>query len=151
MKKYISGFILTLVVFTAFANEPQEGKTTMSASGTFEVHLEPQKDDHAPAGRMVISKTYTGSLEGTGKGQMISKRTSSGVAVYSAIEEFDGKLDGKKGGFTLIHNGYMSSEGQSLEVKILEGSGSGQLENISGELEITQKDGAHEYELRYEL
>lgn len=151
MSKYISGFIFTLVAYTAFANEPQGGKTTMFASGAFEVQLDPQQDDHAPAGRMIISKTYTGALEGTGKGQMISKRTSNGVAVYSAIEEFDGKVDGKKGGFTLIHNGYMSSEGQSLEIKILKGSGSGQLEKISGEFEIIKKDGAHEYELKYEL
>ncbi|MBW3671071.1 MAG: DUF3224 domain-containing protein [Acidobacteria bacterium] len=121
----------------------------MSASGVFEVQVEAQKDDYAPVGRMVITKTYTGDLVGIG--QMISKRTDSGVAVYSAIEEFDGKVDGKEGGFTLIHNGYMSNEGQSLEVKILKGSGSGELENISGELEIVQKDGVHEYELTYQL
>lgn len=123
----------------------------MSASGVFEVQLDPQEDDYAPAGRMIITKKYTGDLVGTGIGQMISKRTNSGVAVYSAIEEFDGKLDDKEGSFTLIHNGYMSSEGQSLEVKILEGSGSGGFENISGELEINQQDGVHKYRLTYEL
>jgi len=154
VSQHILGFTLTfatVLVATALANETQEGQITMSASGTFEVHLEPQKDDYAQAGRMIISKTYTGALEGTGIGQMISKQTNNGIAVYSAIEEFDGKVNGKAGGFTLIHNGYMSSEGQSLEVKILEASGSGQLENISGELEIIQKDGVHKYELKYEL
>lgn len=123
----------------------------MSASGVFEVQLDPQEDDFAPAGRMIIRKIYTGDLTGTGIGQMLSKRTDSGVAVYSAIEEFDGKLDDKEGGFTLIHNGHMSNEGQSLEVKILEGSGHGGLENISGVLEITQKDGVHQYKLTYQL
>ena len=57
----------------------------------------------APAGRMIIHKQYTGNV--VGKGQMISKRTAKGVAAYSAIEEFMGSVDGKKGAFILIHTG----------------------------------------------
>lgn len=123
----------------------------MTASGIFEVKLEPQKDENAPAGRMIINKKYSGDVEGTGIGQMISKRTDSGVAIYSAIEEFEGSVDGKPGSFTLIHNGYMSSETQSLEIKILHGSGSGELANISGSMDIIQKDGEHKFVLNYEL
>lgn len=123
----------------------------MTAKGAFEVKLEPQKDENAPAGRMLINKKYTGDVEGTGTGQMISKRTDRGVAIYSAIEEFEGSVNGKAGSFTLIHNGYMSSEKQSLEIKILQGSGGGELVNISGSMEIIQKDGEHEFVLNYEM
>ncbi len=123
----------------------------MSASGTFEVNFEPQKDENAPAGRMIINKQYTGDVEGAGTGQMISKRTDSGTAAYSAIEEFEGAVDGKNGSFTLIHNGYMSSEIQSLEVIILPGSGSGELKNISGSMEIIQQEGKHKYVLTYKF
>ena len=142
--------MLTMAVDT-LANQTKDKDQLMSASGTFEVNLEPQQDENAPAGRMIIHKKYTGDLEGTGAGQMISKRTDGGAAVYSAIEEFEGTVNGKTGAFTLIHNGYMSSETQSLDIKILDGSGSGELANISGTMDIVQTDGEHKYILDYEL
>lgn len=123
----------------------------MSATGTFEIQLEPQKDEIAPVGRMIMHKQYTGDLVGVGMGQMISKRTEKGAAAYSAIEEFVGTVSGKKGAFTLIHTGYMSADTQSLQVKILEGSGTEALQDIKGELVITQKNGGHSYEFIYQL
>jgi len=123
----------------------------MSANGIFEVDLTPQEDVGFPAGRMLIRKTYVGDMSGSGIGQMISKRTESGTAVYYAIEEFSGSVKGKNGDFTLVHNGHMSDESQSLEVTVLEGSGSGELQNISGSMAITQDANGHRYELAYEL
>ncbi len=125
-------------------------EATMSAKGTFEVDLAPQEDKSAPAGRMIMAKTFEGDLAGSSVGQMISKRTE-GTSVYYAIEEFTGTLQGKKGNFTLMHKGIMSKDAQSLEILILPGSGSGELKNIDGSLSITQKDGAHSYILTYEL
>ena len=49
----------------------------MSATGIFEVNLDPQNDENAPAGRMIIDKKYSGALVGKGIGQMISKRTET--------------------------------------------------------------------------
>ena len=123
----------------------------MTASGTFEVDLKPQEDVGSPAGRMLITKTYLGDMNGSGIGQMISKRTENGTAVYYAIEEFSGSVRGKGGGFTLVHKGHMSKETQSLEVVILEGSGSGELKNVSGSMLIIQGTNGHSYELRFEL
>ncbi|MBL4670690.1 MAG: DUF3224 domain-containing protein [Arenicella sp.] len=123
----------------------------MSVKGSFDVAMEPQKDSDAPVGRMLIKKQYSGGLSGSGTGQMLSKQTESGTALYLAIEEFEGSLDGKVGSFTLVHNGFMSAEIQTLEVKILQGSGSGALENISGSMEIIQADGGHQYTLSYGL
>ena len=45
----------------------------------------------------------------------------------------------------------MSKESQSLEVVILEGSGKGELEHITGSMSIVQDDGNHTYELNYNL
>ena len=64
----------------------------MTAKGPFEVNLTPQDDADSPAGRMVIDKTYLGDINGSGIGQMISKKTESGTAVYFAIEEFSGSM-----------------------------------------------------------
>ena len=151
--KNLIRIILMVTFFSSLVNadEKQSKEIIMSATGIFEVNLDPQNDENAPAGRMIIDKKYSGALVGKGIGQMISKRTETGSAVYSAIEEFEGSLDGKKGAFTLIHYGEISSEGQKLEVNIVAGSGSGELENISGSLKIIQEDKMHKYVLNYKL
>ena len=123
----------------------------MSANGAFEIDMAPQEDPGAPAGRMVLSKTYRGAMNGSGIGQMISKRTESGAAVYYAIEEFSGSVDGRSGAFTLVHQGRMTKDTQLLEVNILEGSGSGELVTITGSMRIAQDVNGHTYELRYEF
>lgn len=123
----------------------------MEAKGSFEVKLAPQNDSEAPAGRMIIDKSYSGDFVGSGKGQMLSKRTPSGSAVYSAIEEVEGRISDLSGSFTLIHSGSMSSEGQNLQIKIVSGSGTGDFKNISGTLDIFQADGNHSYVLNYSL
>lgn len=53
----------------------------MIARGEFEINLAPQIDDTAPVGRMIINKSYQGDLEGSGIGQMISKRLDNGTAL----------------------------------------------------------------------
>ena len=82
---------------------------------------------------------------------MISKRLENGTAAYFAIEEFAGKLNDKSGGFTLLHCGSMNKKSQSLDITILEGSGSGTLKNISGTMTIIQEGDKHSYELDYDL
>jgi len=123
----------------------------MSANGAFEIDLTPQEDTGYPAGRMLIKKTYLGDMKGSGIGQMISKRLETGTAVYYAVEEFSGSVDGIKGSFTLVHSGRMSKESQSQEVTILEGSGSDELQNISGTMLIIRDEDGHRYELTFEL
>ncbi|MEO0884075.1 MAG: DUF3224 domain-containing protein, partial [Pseudomonadota bacterium] len=64
---------------------------------------------------------------------------------------FSGSIDGRDGGFTLVHQGSMSQNESSLDIKILEGSGQGQLSGISGTMKITQNNDTHKYELEYKL
>ncbi|TKB43290.1 DUF3224 domain-containing protein [Thalassotalea mangrovi] len=123
----------------------------MKASGTFDINLDPQNDAFAPVGRIIIDKTYLGDLSGSGIGQMISKRTPDGHAAYAAIEEFNGELNGKSGGFTLLHQGLMSADSQQLHIQIIEGSGHGDLVGISGTLDIIQSEQSHSYQLHFEL
>jgi hypothetical protein len=135
----------------SFSIQTLNEEAAMSANGTFEVSLTSQEDLGTPAGRMLIKKNYLGDMNGSGIGQMISKRTEKGIAVYYAIEEFSGSIKGKSGGFTLVHKGHMSKKSQTLEVTILEGSGSGELQNISGSMLIVQDSNGHRYELSFEL
>ena len=123
----------------------------MLASGSFDVVLEPQEDKDAPAGRMLISKEYHGDMQGKGVGQMLSCRTERGDSVYSAIEEFSGTVNGKKGKMTLFHTGKMSEGEQSLSITIVGGSGQGELVSIEGSLFIIQEDDLHQYTVEYYL
>lgn len=136
---------------SSLSEQASKEEAVMSANGSIEVDLTPQEDAESPAGRMIIRKAYQGDMNGSGLGQMISKRTESGTAVYYAIEEFSGSVMGKDGGFTLIHKGHMSKESQSLEVTILEGSGTGELQDISGSMVIAKDSNGHSYELTFEL
>ncbi len=119
----------------------------MIARGTFDVNLQPQADEGFAAGRMTIDKTYSGDLEGQGKGQMISKRVEGGAAIYFAVEEFTGSFEGKTGSFTLIHKGFMDDATQTLEVDILTGSGNGEFDGITGSMTINNDSEGHSYEL----
>lgn len=130
---------------------PSEDVAMKVIEGSFEVKLTPQEDSNAPAGRMLINKDYSGALNGSGTGQMISKGTENRAAIYFAIEEFLGTVDGKSGGFTLVHKGVMNSEAQSLDVSVLEDSGTDDLVGISGAMTITQKNGDHAYSFEYKL
>ncbi|MCG7537555.1 DUF3224 domain-containing protein [Pseudoalteromonas sp. OOF1S-7] len=149
---FISFALMLVFSLPAKAEDKQFIKgNSMKAEGSFEVKLDPAKDEVAPAGRMLINKTYDGDVIGTGVGQMLSKRTESGVAVYSAIEEFVGSIEGKSGSFTLSHYGFMSKETQELKIEIVPGSGAGELASISGSLQIIQSEGKHSYILTYSL
>lgn len=148
--KTILTLSLLILCFTQKIQAFQQ-ENDMTIKGSFDIELTPQEDPTSPAGRMLISKAYTGGLSGKAKGQMLSKRTSSGTAAYTAIEEFEGKVEGKQGAFTLIHVGFMSPQSQRLDITILEGSGTGELTGISGTLSIIQEENKHYYELTYSL
>lgn len=145
--------ILNLISFSSssLADKNSLMADSKAAEGKFDVVVAAQQDADTPAGRMIIKKSYEGAMQGSGVGQMISKRTQNGNAAYYAIEEFSGVVDGKQGAFTLLHNGRMSSSNSSLVVTILEGSGSGELATISGSLMITETAGLHAYQLIYKL
>lgn len=159
MLRCIAVLSLGGVMFTATAAESPEVQpihkestmTTLVVSGSFGVNIEPQQDSDAPAGRMVLRKLYHGAMSGSGVGQMLSKRIDNGAAAYSAIEEFVGSVDGKQGSFTLVHSGLMTGDEQTLKIYILPGSGTGELSNISGTMDIIQQNSEHQYQLRHVL
>ena len=157
MKLRLSAYVAFLTLLTsscsnvAATNSSNTEEIPVTATGFFHVKLTPQADENAPAGRLIVDKRYQGEMLGTGVGQMLSKRTESGTAVYYAIEEFEGSVDGLTGGFTLVHQGAMSGEERSLSIAILAGSGRAELANISGTLQIEQDGDTHKYRLEYVL
>lgn len=129
---------------------------TTHARGTFDVQLHalPLEDigKEASLGRMSLDKQYHGDLDGTAKGQMLTIGTSTtGSAVYVAVERVTATLGGRRGTFALHHAGVMNRGTQSLSITVAPDSGTDELKGMTGTLRIEVKDGEHLYDLEYSL
>lgn len=124
------------------------------ASGTFEVKLTPQPaGEDASLGRMLIDKQFSGELEGTSKGEMLTASTSvKGSGAYVAIERVTGALKGRKGTFTLQHSGTMTKgAAPQLTITVVPDSGTAQLTGLAGTMNIKIVDGKHLYDFECTL
>lgn len=126
---------------------------TKRASGTFEVKLSPQAPEgDSPIGRMLLDKQFHGDLEALSKGQMLAASTAvQGSAGYVALERVNGTLQGRRGTFVLQHNGLMDRGKPQLAIVVVPDSGTGQLEGLSGRMDIQIEAGRHSYALEYTL
>ena len=153
----VAAMVAVSIATTAQAGE---GRAAMQhATGTFEVTITPEAQAPAPAGgvptsRMGLAKTFTGGLTGTATGTMLAAGTPAPgqAASYVAIDQVSGTLDGRRGGFVLVHRGTMTrAGGGELSVLIAPDSGTGALAGIEGTLSIEMRDGKHFYDLAYTL
>lgn len=134
---------------------------TLRASGTFEVKMEPQAGGPEVAavegsgtqlGRMLLHKRFSGSLAGTGEGQMLTAVSDTpGSAGYVAIERVVGILDGRSGSFVFQHSGTMDRGSQQLSITVVPGSGSGELAGLAGRFVLRIEGGQHFYDFDYTL
>ena len=126
------------------------------ATGNFEVKLHPQplSDPSADAslGRLSIDKQFSGDLNATSKGEMLSAGTATkGSAGYVAIERVSGALHGRTGTFVLQHSGTMNRGEPQLSVTVVPDSGTAQLTGLSGRMAIIIDGGKHSYDFDYTL
>lgn len=131
----------------------------MRTTGSFEVTVTPEAQSPAPQGgqptsRMAIHKTFSGGLAGEATGTMLAAGVPAPgqAAAYVAVDQFRGTVDGKPGGFVLLHRGTMTRGGASeLSVTVAPDSGTGALDGITGTLAIRVEGGKHVYDLDYTL
>ena len=126
------------------------------AAGAFDVKMSPasapQHEGRTATGRMLLEKQYSGELQASGKGEMLTAMTDTkGSAAYVAIERITGTLNGKAGSFVVQHAGTMRGGDSQLAVTIVPDSGSGELSGISGRMSLKQVDRKHRYEIDYVL
>jgi hypothetical protein len=128
----------------------------MQATGTFVVKLTPQTPipeiEEPTVGRMLLDKQFSGDLEATSKGQMLSTMGEvKGSAGYVAIERVTGTLHGRVGSFALQHTGSMDRGAPQLSVTVVPDSGAGDLVGITGKMTIQNEAGKHSYRFDYTL
>jgi hypothetical protein len=140
------------------ASNPHKEDTAMTrhAEGSFDVKTSPIPSDDATAGtsigRFALDKQYHGDLEAIGKGEMLGAgNPASGTAGYVAIEQVTGSLGGHTGSFALQHTGAMDQGKFDLAVKVVPGSGTGELAGIAGTMTIVNAGGKHSYKFEYTL
>lgn len=151
-----------LLALTGLPAQAQKGPAMKTATGEFDVKMLPPpastSGDSAAAGggdgfvRLSLEKTFRGSLSGTSHVAMMA--TSDGKSPsggYVALERFNGKLDGKSGGFILQHSGIMAPGMMEIRVVVSPGTGTGELAGIEGTLEIRIEGKKHFYTLTYKL
>lgn len=129
---------------------------TNHAEGTFEVKNSPLQPDDATTGtaigRFALDKQFHGDLEATSKGEMLGAgNPATGTAGYVAIEEVTGTLHGHRGSFALQHIGTMAGGQFDLQVKVVPGSGTAELQGIEGTMTILIAGGKHSYVFDYTL
>jgi hypothetical protein len=130
-----------------------------TSTGTFDLS-DWQEDtfDRQPGAhlaRVSSRKTYRGGLEGESTLTMLSVGVPAegsaefqGVA-YVALERVTGRLDGRRGGFVLLH---VADRTVGMKVSVVAGSADGELTGLTGELAITRADdGTHTYALTHQL
>ena len=101
--------------------------------------------------RVHIARTFSGDLEGTSTAEILIARSEGGGA-YTGQDLVTGTLGGRSGSFVIQHGGVMGPDGISNTGTIVPGSGSGELEGISGEgTLLADEDGNHMLTLQYEL
>jgi hypothetical protein len=133
-------------------------KTFMhEVSGEFDVKVSPVDTGDAKLGMLTLDKKYHGDLDASGAGRMLTGMTDvKGSAAYVAMERVSGKLKGATGTFLagtflLYHSGVMHKGTQSMSIRVVPDSGTGELNGIDGELHIKIADGKHFYRLEYSL
>lgn len=129
---------------------------TIRATCTFDITTwEPQEYDNCDDVKLTrtrVTKTFQGDLTARSAAELLMAGAPSGSAVYVGLERITGQLGGRSGSFVLIHDASMSSDGQSLSLTIMRDSGTGGLQGIRGEGNITiAPDGTHTFTLDYDL
>jgi hypothetical protein len=101
--------------------------------------------------RVHISRTFSGDLEGESTAEILIAKSEGGGG-YVGHDRITGKLGGKTGAFVIQHGGIMGPEGISNAGTIVPGTGTGELEGITGEgTLLADEEGNHTLTLVYEL
>jgi hypothetical protein len=107
--------------------------------------------DGAEVSRVHISRSFTGDLEGSSTAELLIAKSEGGGG-YVGHDRISGSLQGNSGSFVFQHSGLMGPDGVTNTGTIVPGTGTGELEGISGDgTMLADDEGNHTLTLSYEL
>lgn len=137
---------------------PKEITMTTHAKSTFKVASWDEQpwdtaDGQPKMTRAEVKKTFEGDLEGTSSLQYLMLYRAEGSADFVGLERIHGRLAGREGTFVLRHEGVFDDGAASGTWSVVEGSGTGALEGITGRSEFSLPKGeeAFPFVLDYDL
>lgn len=104
--------------------------------------------------RALVTYAYRGDIEGESELQYLMTYSADGTTgAFVGLERVRGRLGGRTGSFVFEHTGTFDAEGVKGTVRIVPGSGSGELLGLRGEGSVHLQGHAAEYPLRlsYEM
>jgi hypothetical protein len=110
---------------------------TTHATATFKVDAWDERPWDTDEGqpkmtRAEVTKSFEGDLQGTSRLQYLMTYREDGTADFVAMERIRGSLGGKRGTFVLSHVGAFVDGAASGTWTVLDGSGTDDLEGLSG-------------------
>ena len=116
----------------------------------FTIDLQPADPVVANTQRFEFHKSWSGGMQGSGSGVMLSAGDpSTGSAGYVAIETFTGSIGGRSGSLAFQQFGTMSGGDPVLRYEVVPGSGTEGLAGVSGTIELDVVDGEHRVRFTY--
>ena len=101
--------------------------------------------------RTVVTKRFTGDMEGTSEAWLVMTTSPDGPAAYVGLEVLDVRIGDLEGTFILKHDAVITDEGPTADWTIVPGSGTGELADIAGAADIERHDdGSHTLTLTVE-
>lgn len=108
--------------------------------------------DGTALGRIRITRTFEGELEGQSSAELLTARTDAGSAAYVALDRIACRLGDRSGSFVLAHHGSVSAAGSANAASVVPDSGTDELAGLRGRGSISvDEDGTHRLELDYEF
>jgi hypothetical protein len=101
--------------------------------------------------RASITCAYSGAIDGESSLEYLMVYRPDGTATYVGLEHVSGTLGGKRGGFVVEHTGEWRDNAAHTTLTIVPGSGTGQLEGISGQGSANATRDELPYTLEYQL
>jgi hypothetical protein len=102
--------------------------------------------------RTRVVKAFRGGIEGESTAELLMAVAGEDSAAYVGLERVSGRVNGREGSFVYTHTATAAGGTQSGSWVVVEGSGTGELAGISGQVRIdTLPDGGHVFTLDYRL
>ena len=106
--------------------------TATFAVDSWDEHEIDEHDDTAKVTRAVVTKTYSGGVEGTSYTETTMAYAEDGTATFVGLERVRGTIGGKQGSIVLQHVGGYDGTAARAELTVAPGSGTDDLAGATG-------------------
>lgn len=126
------------------------------ATASFEITIWDEQpydeQDGIRLSRTRVVKRFRGEIEGESTAELVMAVAGDDSAAYVGVERVTGRVNGREGSFVYLHTATAAGGAQSASWPVVDGSGTGELAGISGQIRIDNlPDSGHVLTVDYDL